>query len=247
MDSEYKLNLIFNRSIQDIIGINNELFTGITEDFAHFKEKTLNKIVVMGYNTFKSLPGGKPINLLSDRLNIVISNNHYDILNEDIEKCDENLDMMVYKTFDDFYSDLTHNRIDFKDREIYSSIKDIFIIGGSHLYYYVYDNFPINIIYETIVDVSISIDDYANDRNKITYFNRVIDDKKYMKIYSKERTADINISMGLHKGTKKEKCYYRINTYQNKEEINLQELEYLKLLKSIYNEGVDKAWEIARL
>ena len=239
MDSEYNLNLIFNRSIQGIIGINNDLFTGITEDFAHFKGKTLNKIVVMGYNTFKSLPGKKPINLLSDRLNIVISNNHYEILNENIEKNGEDLDIMVYKTFDNFYSALTENKIDFKGREVYSDIKDIFIIGGSHLYYYVYDNFPINIIYETIVDVSISIHEYANDRNKITYFNRVIDDKKYMKIYSKESNADINISLG-HKGSKKEKCYYRINTYQNKEGINFQELEYLKLLKDIYEKGVYK-------
>ena len=91
MNSEYKLNLIFIRTTQGIIGINNDLFTGITKDFEHFKEKTLNKIVVMGYNTFKSLPGKKKLNVLSNRLNIVISNNHYDSLVEHIKINDENI------------------------------------------------------------------------------------------------------------------------------------------------------------
>ena len=67
MVCQYNLNLIFNRNSQGIIGINNELLTHIKEDLQHFKEKTLNKIVVMGYNTFKSLLGkNKPLNLLRD-------------------------------------------------------------------------------------------------------------------------------------------------------------------------------------
>ena len=238
METEYKLNLIFNRSVQGIIGINNDLFTGISEDFEHFKEKTLNNIVVMGYNTFKSLPGKKPFNLLSDRLNVVISNNHYDNLIDAVNKSEETLDILVYKTFDDFYNQLIENKIEFIKEE-YKNVKDIFIIGGSCLYNYVYDNYKVNIIYETISDVRISIDDCVKDRNKITYFNRVIDDKKFMKLHSKENTSDININMG-NKGFKKIKGYYHMNTYQNKEEANLQEIEYLKLLKYIYNEGVHK-------
>ena len=142
MNSEYKLNLIFNRNIQGIIGINNDLFTGITKDFEHFKEKTLNKIVVMGYNTFKSLPGKKKLNVLSNRLNIVISNNHYDSLVDQIKINDEKLDLMVYKTFDNFYNQLVENKIVF-EKEEYKDQKDIFIIGGAYLYTYVYDNYDI--------------------------------------------------------------------------------------------------------
>ena len=238
MNSEYKLNLIFNRNIQGIIGINNDLFTGITKDFEHFKEKTLNKIVVMGYNTFKSLPGKKKLNVLSNRLNIVISNNHYDSLVEQIKINDEKLDLMVYKTFDNFYNQLVEGNIVF-EKEEYKDQKDIFIIGGAYLYTYVYDNYDINIIYETITDIRISIEDYIKDRNKITYFNRVIDDKKFIKINSKEDEGEINLNMG-HKGSKKMNGYYQINTYQNKDEANIQEIEYLKLLKYIYNDGVHK-------
>ena len=237
MDSDYKLNLIFNRNIQGIIGINNELFTGISEDFAHFKEKTSNNIVVMGYNTFKSLPGKNKINILSNRLNVVISNNHYDSLVEQIKESNVKSCIMVYKTFDHFYHRLIENKIVY-DKDVFKN-KDIFIIGGSYLYTYVYDNYNINIIYETITDNHISIEDYVKDRNKITYFNRVIDDKKFIKIYSKKGEAEINLNMG-HKGHTKIKTEYHINTYQNKETANIQELEYLKLLKYIYKEGVHK-------
>ena len=125
MDSDYKLNLIFNRNIQGIIGINNELFTGISEDFAHFKEKTSNNIVVMGYNTFKSLPGKNKINILSNRLNVVISNNHYDSLVEQIKESNVKSCIMVYKTFDHFYHRLIENKIVY-DKDVFKN-KDIFI------------------------------------------------------------------------------------------------------------------------
>ena len=106
MVCDYKLNLIFNRSSQGIIGVNNKLFTGINEDFTHFKEQTKDKVVVMGYNTFTSLPGNKPINILRERLNVVITNNHYDILIQKITESKDILDILVYKTFDEFYSAL---------------------------------------------------------------------------------------------------------------------------------------------
>jgi thymidylate synthase len=244
MATEYKLNLIFNRSIQGIIGVNNSLFTGINEDFGHFKEQTTNKIVVMGYNTFISLPGKKDINLLSDRLNVVISNYHYDILVEKIKKSQEKLDVVVFRTFDDFYNGLVENTIVFENDD-YMDVKDIFIIGGSYLYNYVYDNYKINLICETISDVRISIDDYTRERNKIIYFNRLIDDKKYLKIYSKESSGIISVNMGktLHNpegGFKKITGKYNINIYQARNDVNFQELEYLNLLKLIYEEGIHK-------
>ena len=69
------LNIIYNRNIQGIIGINGNLLLGIKEDFQWFKEHTINNIVVMGYNTFIDLPGKGSINPLKDRLNIIISEN----------------------------------------------------------------------------------------------------------------------------------------------------------------------------
>ena len=43
------------------IGKNNDLLFKLPEDMKYFRQKTLNKIVVMGSNTLKSFPDGKPL------------------------------------------------------------------------------------------------------------------------------------------------------------------------------------------
>ena len=73
-----RLNLIFNRNTEGIIGVNNDLFANIPDDLKWFKRHTKDNIVMMGYNTWCSLPK-KP---LPDRLNIVLTKNHHDILKE---------------------------------------------------------------------------------------------------------------------------------------------------------------------
>ena len=52
------------------IGKNNDMLFHLPEDLKFFKEKTWGKTVVMGYNTFLSLPNKKP---LPNRKNIVLS------------------------------------------------------------------------------------------------------------------------------------------------------------------------------
>lgn len=54
------------------IGKENRLLIHLPGDLKYFKEKTLNKVVVMGRETFESLPGKKP---LPNRINIVLSRN----------------------------------------------------------------------------------------------------------------------------------------------------------------------------
>ncbi len=51
------------------IGKNNDLLFRLKKDMAFFRATTLNKVVVMGSNTLKSFPNGKP---LKDRTNIVL-------------------------------------------------------------------------------------------------------------------------------------------------------------------------------
>ena len=51
------------------IGKGNSLMFRIPADMKFFKETTTGNVVVMGSNTLKSLPGGKP---LKDRINIVL-------------------------------------------------------------------------------------------------------------------------------------------------------------------------------
>ena len=84
------LNIILNRDNKNNIGIDGELIYHIKEDLEWFKETTIGHIVIMGYNTWVSLPK-KPLN---KRINIVISNNHYD----ELKNC-EHKPHFVYNSF----------------------------------------------------------------------------------------------------------------------------------------------------
>lgn len=52
------------------IGLNGKLLERIPEDMKFFKKTTLGKIVIMGRETFESMPGKAP---LTGRINIVLS------------------------------------------------------------------------------------------------------------------------------------------------------------------------------
>ena len=62
------ISLIVARAKNNVIGINGQMPWHIPSELQYFKEKTLNKIVVMGRNTFNSIK--KP---LPNRTNIIIS------------------------------------------------------------------------------------------------------------------------------------------------------------------------------
>lgn len=51
------------------IGKKNGLLFSLKSDMAFFREKTTGKVIVMGSNTLKSFPGGKP---LKNRINVVL-------------------------------------------------------------------------------------------------------------------------------------------------------------------------------
>lgn len=94
------------------IGLNNTIPWHSTEDFKHFKKETTGKIVVMGFNTWKSLPR-KP---LPGRLNIVLLSRDYK-LREEVDS-----DPSVLFLQED---DLWH---------IISNNPDCVVIGGARLY-----------------------------------------------------------------------------------------------------------------
>lgn len=94
------------------IGKDNKLLAYIPEDMAYFKEKTINKIVIMGRNTFESLPNKEP---LKDRHNIIItSDKNYTVKNAIVVNSIESA-ILYAKTLT-----LDEN--------------DIFFIGGARVY-----------------------------------------------------------------------------------------------------------------
>ncbi|MCL2630487.1 MAG: dihydrofolate reductase [Firmicutes bacterium] len=90
------------------IGSGNDLLFHLPEDFKYFKEKTLNKVVVMGGNTLLSLPKSQP---LPNRINIVLS---------DLFKRD---DCLVVESLEELFTELKKY-----------PAEDIFIIGGAMFY-----------------------------------------------------------------------------------------------------------------
>lgn len=91
------------------IGNNGELLFHIPEDMAFFKSKTIGKVVVMGKNTFLTLPDKKP---LVDRVNIVLSSNAFS--EQGVIHC---------SIIDDLHNLLKDYNTD-----------DVFIIGGQEVY-----------------------------------------------------------------------------------------------------------------
>lgn len=90
------------------IGKNNDLLFHLSQDLKYFKEKTLDKVIVMGGNTLLSFPGSKP---LPRRTNIVLT----DVFTRD--------DCIICKTLDELSSELKKYNDD-----------DIFIVGGAMFY-----------------------------------------------------------------------------------------------------------------
>ncbi len=91
------------------IGKNNGLLFSLPADMAFFRATTLNKTVVMGSNTLKSFPNGKP---LKNRVNLVFS-----------KSLGEREDCIVADSFDKLVRELKKYPSD-----------DIFIIGGAMFY-----------------------------------------------------------------------------------------------------------------
>ncbi len=91
------------------IGKKNDLLFSLPADMAYFREKTLNKVVVMGSNTLKSFPGGKP---LKNRTNIVLFPGG--------EKRD---DCLIVDSMEELSNELKKYNSD-----------DVFIIGGAMFY-----------------------------------------------------------------------------------------------------------------
>ena len=92
------------------IGNGNRLLTHIPGDLKYFKEKTLNKVVVMGRETFESLPGKNP---LPNRTNIVLSRNS----DFTAENC------IVCRSMGQLFKELEN-----------FDTEDVFIAGGENIY-----------------------------------------------------------------------------------------------------------------
>ena len=101
-----------------IIGRNNRLLWDIPEDMRNFRRLTMHNIVIMGRNTYESLP----IKGLPSRINVVITrypktykSENSSVLFCTLEECDEKIKKIVE-----------------------NGGKKVFVIGGSKIYEFFY-------------------------------------------------------------------------------------------------------------
>lgn len=132
------VNLIVAISENNAIGKNGDLCFHIKDDLRRFKELTIGKPVIMGYNTYKSLPNGA----LPKRENIVLCDNKVTLLKEIPKLCDfdttEKGNVILLSSLEEAIRYCNDNCYD-----------DIFIIGGGMLYKYAIEHDLVDILYIT--------------------------------------------------------------------------------------------------
>jgi len=133
------------------LGKDNKLIWYIPDDLKFFKEVTINHTVVMGYNTFISLP-----KMLVDRKHIVLTRKKIRLPD----------DVVVFSTKEDVISYAKEND------------EDIFIIGGASVYNQFIDD--VDKMYLTEIDAQCDdADVYFPKFDKNDWDKEIIKEKEY--------------------------------------------------------------------
>ena len=140
------MNLIVAVSENYGIGKDDKLLFNLPRDLQYFKEKTLNKVVVMGRRTFDSLPF-KP---LKNRVNIVVTTDPSFF-------CEG---VIVVHSFEEL----------FKKLESYND-DDVFLIGGSSIYNKLMER--CRLAYITKVHKSVEADSFINNVERLPNWQEI--------------------------------------------------------------------------
>ena len=140
------MNFIVAVSKNYAIGKNNDLLFDLPSDLKYFKEKTINKIVVMGDKTFYSLP----VRPLPKRTTIVLSNNP-----EFNEK-----GVIIVRSLEEL----------FKEIKKYPK-EDVFVCGGATVYNLLMDY--CEKAYITKIDKMVDGDAYINNIDEKSNWKKI--------------------------------------------------------------------------
>lgn len=130
-----RVNLIVAISENNAIGKNGDLCFHIKDDLKRFKELTIGKPIIMGYNTYKSLPNGA----LPNRKNIVLCDKYGKCIDEGLKNvtiCFSLEEALEYCDFNKWS-------------------EDVFIIGGGMLYKYAIEHDLVNVMYITKIHETV--------------------------------------------------------------------------------------------
>ena len=218
-----KIHLICCKTTDNAIGFDNKLLFQLKKDMQFFKKTTtdtsnpnLKNAVLMGRNTFLSIP--KKYRPLENRINLIVSNNHYESIEEEAEK---HSNTYVFNTIDQAI--------------IYSfsndAVENLYVIGGASLYNYFIENSLFDSMYLTDI---ITPKNIPSD----TFFPTI-----NIENYTIEHVASYieNDVKSLADGSIIPSLKFTINKYSNliKNTIykNDEELQYLNILADVLNNG----------
>ncbi len=206
-------NLIVAIDNKSGISKNNIIPWYIPQDLKYFKKKTEYSYVVMGKNTWLSLK--KP---LENRINVVISTT--------LKKSDSNPPHHIFNSFENFLSFIKLKKVQKDYSPLYNTTTlsdDIYIIGGSRLYKesMMYSNCIY--IYTTEIYKNFECDNF------------------FPTIPNHFKTVNV----GKFNYDKNTDTYFRHITYKKIDLYsrlwkNLEEENYLNLLRDILNNGIQK-------
>ena len=207
------------------IGINNGLLFNLKKDMKWFKNITINpqknkkNVVLMGSNTFLSLP--KKYRPLNDRLNIIISKNKYNIINDEISN---NKNAHVFPCITQSLKYL-HNQ---------DNIDNVFVIGGESIY----DYFIRNRLTNNIILGEIEKNEHTPNIGNV--FFPEFDQQTYIPICSSKNISEKNVTCELDNSVIPE-ITYKYKTYRNirpwRKCVYEDEKDYLKLLDNVLKTG----------
>lgn len=138
-----KINMIVAADLQGCIGKENKLCWHLPDDLKRFKELTLGKTIIMGRNTFESLPKTLP-----GRISVVITSNKDYVAPDGV--------YVVYSIEEAI--NLAKTRLN----------NDVFIIGGAKIYNQMIDY--VSHVYWTSVDTIVNGDTFLNKEELLRGF-----------------------------------------------------------------------------
>jgi dihydrofolate reductase len=130
------------------IGCNNKLLASVPGDMAYFKEKTMDKVVVMGRKTLESLPGGRG---LQRRVNFVLTSR---------------------KDFEAERCIIVNSEKELESRLAEFAPDDVFVIGGESIYRMFYekcDKLYVTKLYADLGADAFMVDLDEDDRFEVTW------------------------------------------------------------------------------
>ena len=206
------------------IGYKNDLLFKLKKDMEIFKNITISvknsekkNGVLMGYNTYKSIPN-KYFPLMN-RINLIISRKNYNLVKSDLEN-NKYIDTYLFNSIEQSiqYAKLNNN------------LENLYVIGGSSIY----KEFMEKNYFDEIILNKIQENSEISYQNKDFNFNYFPKFKGNWEEVSRELFLEKNVLSNVDKSIISELKFDKIiynNTLDNSHNLISDELDYLNIIK----------------